>query len=120
MNDVHIKYSSCNWLISVHLRTTDISETKNQCVVASWKHPRAKVIINIPSISFSKKLAIFQHVTKAGCCPLSESTVAIESEISVAVSNESDEILNDISISSPSPPAEIAMSWVCHFSVVAP
>ena len=34
---------------------------------------------------FKKKLAIFQHLTKVGCFLLSESTVATETEISVAV-----------------------------------
>ena len=29
------------------------------------------------SISFSKKLAIFQHLAKVGCCLLTESTAAI-------------------------------------------
>ena len=37
-----------------------------------------------------------------------------------AVSNESDDLLNDSHISSPSPQAEMAMSWMGHFSVVTP
>ena len=57
---------------------------------------------------FKKKLAIFQHSTKVGCRRLTEST------------NESDDLLNNTPISSPSPQAETAMSWVGHFSVVTP
>ena len=54
-------------------------------------------------------------------CLLSESTVAIES-VSVAVSNDNDELSNDTYTpsSSPSPLTEMAMSLVCHFSVETP
>ena len=58
------------------------------------------------SISFSKKLAIFLHLTKVGCLHLK------------AVSNESDDLLNDTHTSSPSQQAEMSMSWMGHFSVV--
>ena len=52
-------------------------------------------------------LAIFQHLTKVGCRLLSDSTEkSFESEISVAVSNESDELLNGTSTSLPSPLVE--------------
>ena len=44
----------------------------------------------------------------------------VESGISVAVSNESDDPLNDTPTSSPPPLAEMAMSWACHFIVVTP
>ena len=37
-------------------------------------------------------------------------------EISVTVPNESDDLLNDTPISSPSRQVEMAMSWVCHFN----
>ena len=49
----------------------------------------------------------------AGCQPF-------ECEISVAISNKRDELLNETPTSLPSPRAEMAMSWVCHFSVVTP
>ena len=38
-----------------------------------------------------------------------------ESNLSVAVSSESDDLFNDIPITSRSPLAEMAMGWVCHF-----
>ena len=38
----------------------------------------------------------------------------------MAVSNESDKLLNDTPTSSPSPLTEMAMVWVCHFNVVTP
>ena len=69
----------------------------------------------ITSISFSKKLAIFQHLTKeAGVVQ------PLETESSVAVSKTSDALLNGTPTSSPSLLAEMAMSWLCHFSVVTP
>ena len=52
------------------------------------------------------ELAIFQHLTKVGCHILTESTLF--------------DLLNDIPISSSSLLVEMAMSWVCHFSVVTP
>ena len=61
------------------------------------------------SISFTKKLAIFQHLTKVGCRLLTDLK---------AVSNESDDLLNDTTTSSPSPQARAVMSWVYRLSVV--
>ena len=52
-----------------------------------------------------------------GFCLLTERTAAIESEILVTVTNENN-LLNDTSIQSPSPPMEMAMNWAYHFSVV--
>ena len=37
-----------------------------------------------------------------------------------AVSNESDDLLNDTTISLPYPQAEMVMGWVGNFSVVTP
>ena len=37
-----------------------------------------------------------------------------------AASNESGDLSNDTPTSSPSPLAEMAMSWVAHFGVVTP
>ena len=49
-----------------------------QCPYSRYHFDRHK----ITSISFSKKFAIFQHVTKTGCCLLQ------------AASKESDELIN--------------------------
>ena len=47
----------------------------NSC---AWKFKeRMYTYATSTCISFSKKLAIFQHLTKVGCCLLSERTVAI-------------------------------------------
>ena len=62
------------------------------------------------SISFSKELVIFQHLTN-------EVVVLqwpFESKISVSVSNESDELLNDTPTSSPSPLTEIQVFMELH------
>ena len=59
-------------------------------------------------------------IFKKACHLSARKLKPFESEISVAVSKESDEHLNDTPTSSPSPLAEIAMSLVCHFSIVTP
>ena len=55
-----------------------------------------------------------------GCQNLGRLNRKLSEVLSVAVSNASDELLNDTPTSSPSPRAEVAMSLVCHFSVATP
>ena len=65
-----------------------------------------------------KKLAIFKHLTIMGCCLLSERILAIRKQNFSSCSNKGAGLLNDTPTSSPSPLVEMAMSWVCHFSVL--
>ena len=68
--------------------------------------PHGLTKINESSISFSRKLAISQHLTKVGCC------------LYLKAQRKLMNLLNGTPISSPSPLAERAMSWVCHFDAV--
>ena len=72
---------------------------------------------NIKMLLFQYKRKLFKKachlyaLTKMGCRLLAES---------IEASNESGDLINDTPTSSPSPLAEMAMSWVGHFSAVTP
>ena len=72
--------------------------------------------IKLPFVIKIFVLSFFEWPLKSGFTVLKP----FESEISAAVSNASDELLNDTPTSLPSPRGEVAMSLVCHFSVVTP
>ena len=62
--------------------------------------------------TFQKSLPSFSTLLKWG--------FAYRLKIQKAISNESDDLLNDTVNSSPPPQAEEAVSWIGHFSAVTP